>query len=119
MTTPVYNVGHFTNGDDIRRYLASDVTEVRKSLSSMCRRLGPHLLADLYDIARNPNTPIHTRVSAINSILDRGYGRAPQSVEVNITEVKDIPSLTTRELTLLAHGFTIEGETDVEDVEEG
>lgn len=114
-----WSPGHFQEGDDIRRYLASDVTELRKSMSAMCRRIGPHLLADLYDIARNPDTPIHTRVSAINSILDRGYGRAPQSVEISVNDVKDIPSLTTRELTLLAHGFTIEGETDVEDVEEG
>lgn len=39
-------------------------------------------LATLAEIMTNPKTPPATRVSAAQAILDRGWGRPQQSVEV-------------------------------------
>jgi hypothetical protein len=40
-------------------------------------------IATLASIMADPSTPPATRVMAANALLDRGYGRAPQALELN------------------------------------
>jgi hypothetical protein len=49
-------------------------------LVQLCKSYAPDAIRRLAEIARNPRTPPATVVSAINSILDRGFGRPAQAV---------------------------------------
>lgn len=43
----------------------------------------------LVEIVSDREAPPAARVAAANALLDRGYGRAPQTVDVNVRSVSD------------------------------
>ena len=45
---------------------------------------GPEAIHGLIRIARSPKTQAAVKVSAWRELLDRGYGRAPQSLDVTV-----------------------------------
>jgi hypothetical protein len=62
----------------------------------------------LASIMKNPKTPAAARISAAQAILDRGYGRPPQGIEVSeqpdLSHVSD-EDLLTVERILRPPGF--------------
>ena len=60
------------------------MTEDMRDMQERARAVGPEAIDILLSIARDEGAPPSARVSAASSILDRGYGRAPQGLSVNI-----------------------------------
>lgn len=50
------------------------------SIREMCRAASPDMIRVLIEIATDPNCAESTRITAANSLLDRGYGRPAQAV---------------------------------------
>lgn len=50
------------------------------TITQMCRKLAPEMIEVLRSIARDPLAGA-ARATAANSLLDRGFGRAPQAIE--------------------------------------
>ena len=81
-------------------------------LARLVRDNSPHLFDQLMEISTNKRAPATARVMAINALLDRGFGKAPQRVTVET----DLAAMTDGELDrhirqmLLEHVQTIEGE---------
>lgn len=51
-------------------------------IAAMARNYGADAITALASVMLNPNAPPATRVMAANSLLDRGFGRAPQALNV-------------------------------------
>ena len=85
-------------------------------LARLVRDNSPHLFDQLMEISTNKRAPATARVMAINALLDRGFGKAPQRVMVET----DLASMTDGQLDsyiraqLLEHVKTIEGQADAE-----
>lgn len=58
------------------------VGKAKRELSEMAKEHAERALQTLVDIAQDLEAPHSARVSASNAILDRGYGKAPQSMEL-------------------------------------
>jgi hypothetical protein len=56
------------------------VSKAKRELSDMAKEHAPEALKTLRDIMRNDQEPAAARVSAANTILDRGHGKAPQAL---------------------------------------
>lgn len=52
-----------------------------KTLTELAQKMTPMALGVLESIAKDPQAPASARVTAANSIIERGYGRAPQTLE--------------------------------------
>lgn len=63
------------------RGLNGVVRKVDKARAT-CRRAGPELMEELIKLAKAEDTPPAVRVSATKEIMDRGYGKPNQSVEI-------------------------------------
>jgi hypothetical protein len=55
-------------------------------------------IAALASIMRNGEMPPAARVSAAKELLDRGYGKAPQTIDQTTTVKPPLPVLTQKEL---------------------
>lgn len=51
--------------------------------AAAAEELAPDAIKALGEIINDPQAPASSRVSAASEILDRAYGRAPQSIKVN------------------------------------
>ena len=58
-----------------------EVAEVRE----LAREHTEDAINALTEIMKNKDAPPAARVSAANALLDRGFGRAPQSIDLNQT----------------------------------
>jgi len=56
------------------------VSKAKRELSEMAKEYAPEALTTLRDIMCDKEEPAAARVSAANTILDRGYGKAPQAL---------------------------------------
>jgi HEAT repeat protein len=56
------------------------VSEAKRALASIAQEHAETALNVLIDIAKSTTATDSARVSAANSILDRGYGKPPQAV---------------------------------------
>lgn len=54
-------------------------------IAALAREHGIASIATLAAIMADPQAPPATRVTAANALLDRGYGRAPQSLDLHHT----------------------------------
>lgn len=55
--------------------------EARATIASRAREFSDEALEALAGILRSPDAPAAAKVSAATSLLDRGYGKPPQSHE--------------------------------------
>jgi len=62
------------------------------------------------DTGESADHPIRDRVYAAESVLNRGWGRAPQAIDLNISDKHDAAALTREVLLSIAAGAVIEGE---------
>jgi hypothetical protein len=53
------------------------------ALAELARAYTHEAIRTLAEIMTNPNAPASSRIAAAIALLDRGYGRAPQSLEVD------------------------------------
>lgn len=93
------------------------VSEAKRQISEMAKEYGETALQVLVDIAVNDQEPSSSRVSAAMALLDRGYGKPSQSVDVSNTDgtlaTIDATKLTTEQKkALLAAMITDEPDTD-------
>lgn len=62
---------------------AGVVGKLKKELADMAREHAPDALQALIDVCKDATAPPAARVSAANSIIDRGYGRPHQAVKLS------------------------------------
>ena len=58
-----------------------------EEVQELARELTTEAISILREIMRNTKAPAAARVSAANAILDRGYGKPPQTIDANNTNV--------------------------------
>ena len=58
------------------------VSQAKRDLATMAKDHAEEALAVLVSVAQNPRAASAARVSAATAILDRGYGRPRQAVEL-------------------------------------
>jgi hypothetical protein len=69
----------------------------------LARKYGNEAIKGLLDLARDTKTPAAARVAAYNALLDRGYGKAKQSMELTAGfEFLDPQEIERRRQLLLA-----------------
>lgn len=69
------------------------VGKAKKLLIEQAKKAGPKMLAVLEEIALDPTKPPAARVSAAQTVLDRGFGRA--QVSIALTDGEDTPATRT------------------------
>jgi hypothetical protein len=57
--------------------------KILADIKGLAREYAPQAIKTLKGIMANPKAPANARVSAASTILDRAYGKAPQSMDVN------------------------------------
>ena len=70
-------------------------------VQELARQHSPEAIDTLLEIMRNKKAPAAARALASNSILDRGYGKPPQSLEAKINR-GSIREMTDEELMAIA-----------------
>ena len=66
--------------------------KVLKDVQEAARQYCGEAIKTLYTIMKNPEEPGHARITAASVLLDRGYGKALQTVESNNTNVNYVMS---------------------------
>ena len=69
---------------------------------AIARRNGPEAIQMLAEIMRNPKASESARVSAANSLLDRGFGKPVQKIDGDLTLRRPLVEMTDDELLELA-----------------
>ena len=76
-----------------------EVTKAKRELAEMAKDHAEAALDTLVSIHKNSDQPASARVAAASAILDRGYGKPPQSLEHTGKDGKDlIPDKSPREI---------------------
>jgi hypothetical protein len=78
--------------------LRAQVEGRSRKLQELAREIGVEMLDVLYEVAKDPEQPGATRVAAANSVLDRGYGRAPLFQGDDPEKLCDVLAMTDAEL---------------------
>jgi Family of unknown function (DUF5681) len=55
-----------------------------RDVIELARSHGPEAIKTLADIMNNDQSPPAARVGAATAILDRGYGKPPQTIDANV-----------------------------------
>jgi hypothetical protein len=76
-------------------------------VTSLARECTVESVETLREIMRNKKAPAQARVAAANSLLDRGYGKPAQSLDVGLTR-KVFDDMSDAELAAIAGGATNE-----------
>jgi hypothetical protein len=82
--------------------------KVGLSLAEQAREYGPEMLALLVKAARKGS------ITAAQSVLDRGYGRPPQSIDVRALFNRKLTELAPEELALLENHLAAMGAAEDE-----
>lgn len=62
------------------------VSKAKRALSDMAKDSADAALHTLVEVMQDPEQPGAARISAANAILDRGYGKPPQSLDHTSTD---------------------------------
>lgn len=71
------------------------VGEAKRALAEMAQEHAEAAMRTLASIHADPETPAAARVSAATAILDRAYGRPPQSLDLTSSDGSMTPKPTT------------------------
>jgi hypothetical protein len=77
---------------------ADQMPKTLTDIRSLARSYGPEMVRVLASIARQKSAPPSARAAAASSLLDRGYGKAEQSVDqktdlqITIRQILDAPT---------------------------
>ncbi|MCF1707559.1 hypothetical protein L0V05_01890 [Tabrizicola sp. J26] len=64
-------------------------SEAKKEIAELARNFAEDALKVLVDVAKDANAPAAARVSAANAIIDRGYGKAPATLEPSVNPLAE------------------------------
>ena len=67
-------------------------------IRALARECGPEAIAKLRSILKDPKAPLQAVIMASNSLLDRGFGKPPQSVDVNASVTTTIARESARDI---------------------
>lgn len=81
-------------------------TGIQNVFKNLCKRDVYKLYGLLMDIVENQDTNVNARVNGIKFMLESGFGKAAQSIEVSTSQGKTPDQLTTQQLKLAAEGET-------------
>lgn len=73
--------------------------KVTADVKAIAQQYGQEAITALVEIAISSDAPAAARVSAANALLDRGYGKPAQSVELTGKDGGPISTKTERDLT--------------------
>lgn len=80
--------------------------KVTADIKEIAQSFGEEAITHLVEIARNGAAPPAARVAAVKEILDRGYGKAKQDVELTGANGGPVETVTRIELVALDDGST-------------
>jgi hypothetical protein len=72
--------------------------KVTADVKAVAQEYGEEAVCTLAQIMRGSDMPPAARVSAAKELLDRGYGKAPQTIDQTTTTKQPLPVLTPEEL---------------------
>lgn len=75
--------------------------KVTADIKEIAQSFGREAITHLFEIARNGDAPPAARVAAVKEILDRGYGKARQDVELTGANGGPLETVTVVELVAL------------------
>lgn len=75
--------------------------KVTADIKEIAQSFGQEAITHLVEIARNGDAPPAARVAAVKEILDRGYGKARQDVELTGANGGPLETVTVVELVAL------------------
>ena len=67
-------------------------------IRALARECGPEAIAKLRSILNDPKAPLQAVIMAANSLLDRGFGKPPQSVDINASVTATITRESARDI---------------------
>lgn len=98
------NPGGFKKGDDPRRPQGL-VLSNGESFAKRARELGPDALEWWDTVWRDESHPISTRLRASEMIVERGFGKAVSTLDINVNDNRPINTYTTQELEAMMSRF--------------
>jgi hypothetical protein len=104
--------GHPKGGGRKLGSLNRTTVEIR----GMAQAYGPEALRKAVWIMRSPKTSAQAKMMAINTVLDRAYGKPPISQDINLTGDLHIESLSDRQLAALVARLDGAGSEDADDI---
>lgn len=102
---------------DMGNFARRQIEQGGKTLPQIAREHTMEALDLLVETMRCPDATLTEKVRAATYILDRGWGRAPQAIDVNVTSDNDVRAMTREQLMQIATGAIIEA-TDYACVDE-
>lgn len=106
------NPGGFKRGDDPRRPQGL-VTNDGETFAKKARELGASVLDWWHTIYLDEKQPIATRLRASENIVERGFGKATTTLDINVNDNREIRQRTTKELEAMLLQFNEPDEDDV------
>lgn len=60
------------------------VKQVMADIKQLAKAAAPSAIETLVSVMQSPNSPPAAKVAAAGVLLDRGYGKAPQTIDANV-----------------------------------
>lgn len=95
--------GQFKKGDDPRR-VSGQPCHDGMTFARRAREMGPAVLEWFNELWQDETVLLSTRISAAKEILDRGFGKAVSTLDINVSDTRQLNTLTIEELEAIAHG---------------
>jgi len=95
--------GQFKKGDDSRRGQGM-VLQDGKTFAAKARELGADVLHFWDGLWRDENAPLPMRLRASELIVERGFGKAASTLDINVNDARQLNTLTIEELEAIANG---------------
>lgn len=75
--------------------------KVTADIKAIAQSYGEESIIGLIELSRDPETPAAARVAAYREVLDRGYGKAKQGIEMTGEDGGPVETVTRIELVAL------------------
>ena len=99
------------SNQEVRRKLSDEerfMRSVRRDLKAVAKEYSPEALKYFVEVLRNEKATIQQRMAAASFIIERGWGKATNNVDVSVNVYEN---LSTEDLVkFITEGTTIEGE---------
>lgn len=95
--------GQFRKGDDPRRG-SGMVLQDGKTFAAKARELGVEVLQFWDGLWRDEKAPLPMRLRASELIVERGFGKAASTLDINVNDTRQLNTLTIEELEAIANG---------------
>lgn len=76
--------------------------KITADIKAIAQTYGEESIIGLIELSRDPETPAAARVAAYREVLDRGYGKAKQGIEMTGEDGGPVETITRIELVSLS-----------------